>query len=245
MIDLHFHCLPGIDDGPADWASAEELCRAAAGDGATTLVATPHVLREPWMNEDRAAREGLLAELNRRLAGAPRVLAGAEVWFTGDLVSLVEQGTGGPLSTLASSRYLLVEFAPGFVPAHAAAAFHELVVMGTVPIVAHPERNLVFAREPHRLGELVDAGALGQVTAGSFLGAFGRGARAAAEGMVRSGLAHVVASDAHDPRRRPPLMAAARERVRRLWGAGVEEGLFDVNPAAIVADEELPWTFGG
>lgn len=244
MIDLHFHCLPGIDDGPPDWETAEALCRAASADGATTLVATPHVFREPWVNADRRARELLLAELNRRLAGAPRVVAGAEVWYTGELVSLVEEGPEGPLSTLAASRYLLVEFPPGYVPPQAAAAFHELVVMGTVPVVAHPERNLVLAREPHRLAELVEAGAVAQVTAGSLLGDFGRGARAAAERMVREGLAHVVASDAHGLERRPPRMAAARERVRRLWGAGAEEGLFDANPAAVLADEELPWAFG-
>lgn len=61
-----------------------ELCRAAAADGTTTIVATPHVLRDPWWNEDRAARAALLDELNRRLEGSPKVLLGAEVWFTAE-----------------------------------------------------------------------------------------------------------------------------------------------------------------
>jgi protein-tyrosine phosphatase len=245
VIDLHFHCLPGIDDGPADWAEALELCRLAATEGATTIVATPHVLRDPWWNEDVAARQALVDELNRRLGGAPEIVAGSEVWFTDALVELAEAGERGPFTTLAGSRHLLVEFPPGYVAAQAAAAFHELSVMGIVPVVAHPERNLVFAREPGRLAELVDAGALAQVTAGSLVGEFGRGARAAAEGMVASGLAHFVASDAHDPKRRPPRMAAARERVRKLWGAEVEAGLFDANPAALLADAEPPWSWGG
>ena len=30
MIEVHFHCLPGIDDGPSDWDEAVALCRAAA-----------------------------------------------------------------------------------------------------------------------------------------------------------------------------------------------------------------------
>jgi tyrosine-protein phosphatase YwqE len=46
MIELHFHCLPGIDDGPPGWDEALALCRAAAADGVETIVATPHVLRE-------------------------------------------------------------------------------------------------------------------------------------------------------------------------------------------------------
>ena len=245
MIDLHFHCLPGVDDGPADWAEALELCRLAAADGVTRIVATPHVLRDPWWNEDRAARQALIDELNGKLGGKPEVVAGAEVWFTDALVEHAEAGERGPFSTLAGSRYLLVEFPPGYVAPGAAAAFHELSVMGIVPVVAHPERNLVFAREPGRLAELVEAGAIGQVTAGSLTGEFGRSARAAAEGMIGDGLAHFVASDAHDPKRRPPRMAAARERARKLWGAEVEAGLFDANPAAVVADRELPWVFGG
>ena len=40
---------------------------------------------------------------------------------------------------------------------------------------------------------------------------------------------------------RPPRMAAARERVRKVWGAEVEEGLFVANPRALLAGEELPW----
>mgnify|MGYP001095685362 FL=1 len=211
----------------------------------TTIVATPHVLRDPWMNEEPAARQALVDELNRRLGGAPKVVAGSEVWYTDELVTLAEAGDAGPLTPLGGSRYLLVEFPPGFVAAQAAAVFHELAVMGRVPVVAHPERNLVFSRELGRLGELVEAGALAQVTAGSLVGEFGRGARAAAEEMIATGLAHVVASDTHDLKRRPTRMSAARERVRKLHGGEVEAGLFDANPAAVLADEALPWSWGG
>lgn len=224
-----------------EWSDALELCRAAAADGTKRIVGTPHVLRDPWWNEEPGARKALFDELNARLGGAPEVLPGAEVWFTADLVALAEAGEAGPLEGLAGSRYLLVEFPPGYVSPEAAAVFHELSVMGIVPVVAHPERNLVFSRDPGLLGTLVDSGAIAQVTAGSILGEFGRGARAAAEAMIGSGLAHLVASDAHDLKRRPPRMAAARAKVRAQFGAGAEEGLFDANPAAIVEDRDLPW----
>ena len=52
MIDIHFHCLPGIDDGPRNWEEAIALCRAAEADGVQTIVATPHVLRDDWLNEN-------------------------------------------------------------------------------------------------------------------------------------------------------------------------------------------------
>ena len=43
MIDIHCHVLPGIDDGPSGLDGSLDLARAAAGDGTTVLVATPHV----------------------------------------------------------------------------------------------------------------------------------------------------------------------------------------------------------
>src|SRR5688500_20243887 len=41
--DLHFHVLPGVDDGPADLAAALALAADAVADGTSVVVATPHV----------------------------------------------------------------------------------------------------------------------------------------------------------------------------------------------------------
>jgi protein-tyrosine phosphatase len=145
------------------------------------------------------------------------------------------------VTRLNRSRYLLMEFAPGTVPPSVDGVLHELSVMDVVPVIAHPERNIVFAREPHRLEELVDRGAAVQVTAGSLVGDFGRLAQDAAEEFFARGIVHVVASDSHSIARRPPRMTVARQRVRKMWGAEAEAGLFDANPAAIVKSEPLPW----
>ena len=42
MIDIHCHILPEVDDGPSSWEAAVEMCRVAAEDGITHIVATPH-----------------------------------------------------------------------------------------------------------------------------------------------------------------------------------------------------------
>jgi len=54
VIDLHTHVLPGIDDGPGTVEDSIALARAAAADGTTTLVATPHVSWE-FPGNDAAA----------------------------------------------------------------------------------------------------------------------------------------------------------------------------------------------
>lgn len=242
MIDLHFHCLPGLDDGPADWDEAVALCRAAAAEGTTRIVATPHVLRGDWINEDVSARDALVVRLNALLEGQPAVLPGCEYFFSAEAVALLDDGELGPLTGLNRSRYLLVEFPPEVPQASIESVFHEFRIAGLTPVIAHPERHAAFRREPERLERLVARGALCQVTAGSLLGDFGERAERASEDFFARGLIHFVASDAHNLDRRPPRLAAAREHVLRRWGAEAEAGLFEANPEALVASEPIPWS---
>ena len=241
MIELHFHCLPRVDDGPASWDEALALCRTALAEGSTRIVATPHVLRGIWANTNSAVRDQLVKTLNERLGGKPRILPGCEYYFSDDVLSLVKKGPASPLTGLAHGSYLLIELGPGFLPPSIGHTFHELRVLGLHPIIAHPERHLVFAREPERLAELVTKGALAQITAGSLLGDFGKTAQKACEDFFRLGLVHAIASDAHSLSQRPPRMAPARERIRKKWGADTERGLFVENPEAILASRPVPF----
>ena len=40
-MDVHCHCLPGLDDGPQTAEAALALCRALVADGVTAVCATP------------------------------------------------------------------------------------------------------------------------------------------------------------------------------------------------------------
>lgn len=237
MIDVHFHCLPGIDDGPRTWDEAIALCRAAAEDGTTHIVATPHVLRDPWMNESRDERQTLVDELNARLGGAPQILPGCEYYFSSDAIELWELGRGGPLTGLNESSHLLIEFPAREVPRNARSIVHELVVSGVTPVIAHPERNLVFAADLGELAQLVERGARTQITAASITGDFGAAIQECAERILDVGLAHVVASDAHSVAKRPGGLARAKERVRARWGGGVTHELFHSNPSMFIGLE--------
>lgn len=242
MIEIHFHCLPRVDDGPDSWDEAVALCRAAAGEGTTRIVATPHVLRGDWVNTNPVARDRLVRALNERLGGTPRVLPGCEYYYSDEVIALAKKGPTSPLTGLARGTYLLIELGPGHVPPSIVSVFHELRVLGLHPIVAHPERHLVFARKPERLAALVTRGALVQITAGSLLGDFGKTAQKACEDFFRLGLVHAIASDAHSMSQRPPRMAPARKWVRKKLGADAERGLFVDNPQAILDSQPVPFT---
>ena len=241
MIEIHFHCLPRVDDGPKSWDEAVALCRAAEEEGTTRIVATPHVLRGSWTNTNPVARERLVQALNERLGGNPRVLPGCEYYYSDDVIALSKKGPTSPLTGLGRGTYLLIELSPGHIPPTIMSVFHEMRVLGLKPVIAHPERHLVFARQPQRLAEIAARGALVQITAGSLLGDFGKTAQKACEDFFRLGLVHAIASDAHSMSERPPRMAPARERVRKKWGADAERGLFVDNPEAILASCPVPY----
>jgi protein-tyrosine phosphatase len=235
MIDIHFHCLPGIDDGPKDWDEAVALCRLAGSEGTTLIVATPHVLRDGWVNDNPRAISRMVTELNRRVGGAPKIVNGCEFYYTASLLEMWESPGHGPVITLNRGSHLLVEFPTTTLPTSAEAVFHELVISGITPVIAHPERHAVLTAKPEKLARLVDIGAKCQVTAGSMTGDFGGRVRAAAELLIENGLVHAVASDAHSISRRPPRLALARKAVERKWGDVVAAAMFDREPAAIVA----------
>ena len=44
FVDLHCHCLPNVDDGPASMEDAVGLCRRLREDNVSCVVATPHQL---------------------------------------------------------------------------------------------------------------------------------------------------------------------------------------------------------
>lgn len=241
MIDVHHHCLPGLDEGPADLAEAVEQCRAALREGIDTIVATPHVLREPWLNDNPAEIDRRVLELNNALGGRPRILPGCEYWFGVEAAELAAQGASGPLVPLNRNGYLLVEFHPLNVPAEARSALYEWTLIGVTPIIAHPERNRAFQEDPERLEELSEIGCLMQLTAMSLTGRFGGAPQRACNDFFRRGLAHLVATDAHSTASRPPVLSEARELVRREWGEDAERGLFEANPEAVVAGERVPY----
>ena len=105
------------------------------------------------------------------------------------------------------------------------------------PVIAHPERNPDVQAAPERLDALVDAGGLVQITAASVTGAFGRGTRSTALDLLRSGRAHLLASDDHGGRGRAFELAGI---VRGLRSRPLARWLTLDVPGAIVRGEALP-----
>jgi protein-tyrosine phosphatase len=216
--DVHFHLLPGLDDGPAELSDSLELAGAAVAQGTSTIVATPHV-RSDFVTDVSAVAEAVI-ELRAALARERielEVMCGAELGH--DMVGRLGQEE---LDSIAQGpprgRWVLLE-APfeGFGPEFHMAA-DELRSRGFGVVLGHPERSADAQLDAGAgLRRELAAGSLAQLNALSITGRHGRGAEWAALRMVAAGRATLVASDAHGPTR-PPALRAAYERMIE-WGA--------------------------
>jgi protein-tyrosine phosphatase len=235
MLDLHCHLLPGIDDGAPDVETSLAMARIAVQDGIRTIACTPHIYPGMYDNDAPGIRKAIAA-LQGRLEEEGiglQLVEGADVHLDSDLASAVRDGR---VPTLAGSRYLLLE-----PPHHVAPPLFEeqvfaLMMAGIVPVITHPER-LTWVEDHYDLFmRLVERGTWMQVTAGALTGRHGRRPKYWAERFVGEGKAHLLATDAHDTRRRPPLLAEAREAAALLVGDVEAEHLVATRPAGIVAN---------
>jgi protein-tyrosine phosphatase len=207
-VELHFHLLPAVDDGPPDLATALELAREAVRDGTRLVTCTPHAAFVDVGEIPERVRE------LRAAVGAAGidldVRAGAELAWN-DVPAL----DGPQLETVAQGppgrRWLLLE-APlpgtGELDGLEQSA-RELRDRGFGLLIGHPERSPALIEAPGAVESLLDAGDRLQVNGSSLTGYHGAAARVAALELVGAGHAAVIASDAHLPTARAPSLSPA------------------------------------
>lgn len=236
MIDLHSHILPGIDDGAPDLDAALDMARAFAADGIEVLACTPHILPGVYPNTGSAIR-AKVAELQKEIdrAGiALQLVTGADNHVVPDFVSGLRSGH---LLSLADSRYVLVEPPHHVAPPRLDELFFSILAAGYVPVLTHPERLTWINSHYPLMVRLAQSGVWMQITAGSLTGIFGRNARYWAERMLDEGHVHILATDAHDTRRRPPNLREARDLAEARLGREEAENLVLVRPRGMVAND--------
>lgn len=235
VCDLHHHLLPGVDDGAADLAMALAMARCAVEEGITTVVATPHTCDGVY-EVPRPKAAAALGELNLALAEADLPLTvrlAAEVHLH---ESIPERLAADPsLSLDGGGRYLLLELPHQGPPAWLPEFLFRLAAAGTTPVIAHPERNLAVRSAPELAIGWAEQGALLQLTASSLTGGFGAPIRGTAERLLRAGVVHVLATDAHAAERRSPRVQAAFAAAAELVGSSGAERLLVANPGLILA----------
>lgn len=220
-VELHFHLLPGVDDGPRDLATALELARVAIADGTRVVTATPHAHTIDFAEVPERVRE---LQFALDAAGIElEVRPGAELaWpdaVRADDPALPEVAQGPP-----GRRWLLLEAPlPGTGELDELTdAADELRARGFGLLIGHPERSPAVRNAPGAVDRLLAAGDRLQVNGSSLTGYHGSRPRAAGLELVRSGRAAVIASDAHAPHERGPALTTAAAALTREGVAPAE-----------------------
>lgn len=239
MIDLHCHILPQFDDGASTLEESLAMAQMAVVSGVRGICATPHFrgdeqsleLIELLKQRYRLLTDGL------RQSGLPlQLYPGAEVLC---LPQTVDMARRGQLPTLGNTGYLLTEFFFNESYKNMDEILTGISQAGYIPVVAHPERYEAIQRDPRRIVHWFRKGYVIQINKGSILGALGQRAEQAADWILSSGLAHLVASDAHSTSHRTTDMSALRAHLMEEYRPDYVQILMEHNPARLIRGEEM------
>lgn len=219
MIDLHCHILYGIDDGAQTLEDSLAMAHAAVAEGITHILVTPHHKNGTYINEKDSILEKM-AELQQEFDACGieiTLFPGQEVRINGELLEEIDARKIQFIDE--EEHYLLIEFPTMTVPAYSENLFFELSKKKITPVIVHPERNQVFMDNPNELLSFIEKGALAQLTAGSYLGKFGKKIQKVSKQMLDANLVHFIASDAHNITSRKFLMNEAYEKLEKEYGS--------------------------
>ena len=234
FIDIHCHCLPGIDDGPATISDAFMLCQALATEGVVKVVATPHQLgRFEGRNRSVGVRQAVqsLNDMLKNRGISIEIVPGGEVRVDERICRLLEDDT---ILTLADGgKYILLEL-PHEVFIDIEPLIQELVSMGIQPVISHAERIDALTKEPDLLLRWLEHSAVFQITASSLLGDFGHEAERASWKFLANGCAKFVASDSHNIYSRKPKMRDAFRSIKTKFGEDIARMVCFENPLRVI-----------
>ncbi len=231
MKDLHCHLPFGVSDGPPEISESIEMLRIAKENGITYINAVAHFT--PGLNDSLMKSVDALREAADK--HGITLHAGFEYSFM-DILESQE-----PFLTIGEkSNFILVDFLTELIPSFAPMRFYEMMSKGTRIILVHPE--ILFTRHSlPMMTKLEDMNVVFMLNAASFLPEAHHPIRKMAHCLLRSGIAKLVASDAHTAAgSRRFVLQEARNILSAQYGEENARILFDVNPDRIL-ENLLPY----
>lgn len=237
MIDIHCHMLPGVDDGPTSMDESLALAKKAVESGITHSILTPHIHPGRWDNEALSIREAV-EMFKKALADHSiplKVGMSGEVRVSIEALQMVASHQVPFLGKWGENYVVLLEMPHSHIPMGVLQMIQWLMQRNIRPLIAHPERNKDILRRVDKIQPLIDAGCLFQVTSGSIAGRFGSTARDRACQLLEMGVVTVLATDAHNLKRRPPRLNEGRDAAALIVGEPLANRLVVDNPWKMVS----------
>ena len=234
IIDIHTHILYGMDDGAKTLEDAVSILEKAYEAGTRVVFFTPHNMRAGFDTERANEHMAELVPYMKERFPQLSFYGGCEILCS---PSAIEGVITGQLPTLASSRYILVEFMPAAFYSEMLSAIRRIVASGYIPIIAHTERYECL--KPDKVKELVTSGALIQLNARSVIGKNGFFAKRYCAKLLAKDLVHFIASDCHDIKVRVPQLDRCAALIEKKYGKETATRIFNQNPRQIINNKPI------
>lgn len=218
MIDIHSHILPNIDDGSKDMDISIEMARLYIENGFHTVVATPHYVENSTMDNSYYKNIEILDNLKKELklnGISLDIYLGNEIYICDNLFKNLQNEK---ITTLNNTKYILVELPFMDLPKNCLSVIDKLITLDYIPILAHPERNVVICEDINVLYDLIVKGCLVQINIPSIEGKYGLEIKEATENMLKYNMVHFIGTDAHSNLRRSPNVARGIEIIKNIVG---------------------------
>src|SRR5262245_23807354 len=238
LVDIHVHLLAGMDDGPRLPEDAVAMCRMMADQGVRFAAACAHQNSDWPDNSPERIKEtaGRLVELLNAADIPLRTFPCAEVMVGID--TLDRFGRGELLTVSDNRRYILIEMPHGLC-VEVKWLVEEFLDRGVRPILGHAERSPELLHDPGRVEALISAGCLIQVSSRSITDPATKEDGAALKSWFKRRCVHLLGSDGHSVRRRPPVMAHAYHQVCRWVDTSLAEKIGSTNGIAVLEGRPL------
>ncbi len=235
MIDLHCHCVPGVDDGARNVEESVQILSALRALGFERVVTTPHIRPGMFDNNPaqlRAAFAGLVQSISKDQT-LPNLELSSEHFFDDVVFRALMEGECLPYP---GGKSILLEFYTSDFPLTIDQRLADLRRKGYSPVIAHPERYEPLWKHPDTLERLLDLGCCALLDAAALVGRYGRRAQQCARDLLERGLYLAACSDAH---RVTDVQATGRslQWIREEYGQEEIDALFVDGPRAILVGQ--------
>lgn len=189
--------MPEVDDGSRSLKETTNLLRKAASSGVTDIILTPHYINHTEYNVNNAVKERvtkILRDTAKKEGLNLNLYFGNEAYIDVNMPELIK---AGDVSTLAGSRYLLLELPVEFEDKTVESLAKRLDYMGIKIIIAHPERYRYFIEDPKLVDKYLDFGCVFQGDYKSLFGKYGRNSEKTLKKLLKRDKVLFLASDIH------------------------------------------------
>lgn len=231
--------MPGVDDGSKDLRETIAMFENAYTSGVTDMILTPHYIKGTRYSIDNQAKSKILEVLREALSRADidiNISFGNEAYIDNNLPELI---ASKKVSTLAGSRYLLLELPVGSEDINAGNIIFRLRSNGITPIIAHPERYSYFQDDPEKVRKYLELGCFLQGNYMSLLGKYGKKAKKTLKYLLKKNYISFLCSDIHHSHNDYHLPEAEKAVLKILKSENKVQQLFIENPERVIKNKSI------